>query len=198
MNILDIIKTRRTIRYFKQDPISKDILINLVEAARCAPSGGNHQPLEYVIVNNPDQVTKIFPNLAWAGYVKPKRNPSPQQQPVSYIVVLANNEVIAAKDGAVDAAASIENILLAAWSLGVGSCWLGTVNRDKVREILEIPANYRIDSVIALGYPDEQPVMEDAGESVRYYLDDNDVLHVPKRPMSAITHLNKFGTKLSG
>jgi len=96
--------------------------------------------------------------------------------------------------GPVDAATAIENVLLAAQGRGIGSCWLGSIKREKLRKILEIPDKYDIDSVVALGYPDEQPVMEDCkGESIEYYLDDEDVLHVLKRQLRFITHMNKFG-----
>jgi nitroreductase len=97
----------------------------------------------------------------------------------------------------VDAAAAIENIILTAWSKGIGSCWLGAIQRDNIRKILAVPENFQIDSVIALGYPDEKPVMEDAkndsDEGLKYYLDDNDKLHVPKRPLTKIGHLNRYG-----
>jgi len=195
MDIFEIIKTRRTIRLFKQDPISEEVLTELLEAARCAPSAANCQPLEYIIVTQTEKVTAVFDQLAWAGYVRPRRDPPASKHPVAYIIVLVHTEKALAEFGKVDAAAAIENILLAAQGKGIGSCWLGSINRDELREILDIPDKYDIDSVVALGYPDEAPVMEDCkGDSIEYYLDDKDVLHVPKRPLPSITHINKFGS----
>ena len=171
------------------------LLVELVEAGRCAPSAANRQPLEFIIVNSEEQRSKIFAQLAWAGYVRPRRDPPAGKQPVAYIIVLVNRERALAKFGSVDAAAAIENILLAAQGNQIGSCWLGSINRDKIRQILNIPDKYDIDSVVALGYPDEQPIMEDCkGDSIEYYLDDKDTLHVPKRPLPSITHMNKFGS----
>lgn len=191
MDIRQVIKTRRTIRLFKQEPLLDELLVELAEAGRCAPSGANLQPLEYIIVSDTEQLASVFAQLAWAGYIKPKRTPPADLRPVAYIIVLVNTEICS--DGSVDAAAAIENILLAAWGQGIGSCWIGSVKRRNLRKVLDLPENYIIDSVIALGYPAEQPVMEDCkDESIKYYLDETDHLHVPKRPLKAITHLNKF------
>ncbi len=193
MDTCQAIKTRRTIRLFNQQPISEDILTRLIEAARCAPSAANLQPLEYIIINDQQIIDRVFDQLAWAAYVQPKRNPPAGSRPVAYIVVLVNNEIALEKFGSIDAAAAIENILLAAWADGIGSCWLGSVNRNKVKDILDIPDTHIIDSVIALGYPAEQPEMEDCGDdSIEYYLDSENRLHVPKRPIKKITHINKF------
>ena len=195
MDIWEVIKKRRSIRRFRQKEISTEILLELVEAGRCAPSGANRQPLEFVIIDSEEIKARIFTQLAWAGYVQPRRDPPADKRPVAYIIVLVNKERALANLGPVDAAAAIENILLAAQGNQIGSCWLGSIKRDKIRGILEIPDTYDIDSVIALGYPDEQPVMEDCkSESIEYYLDDKDVLHVPKRPLRSITHMNKFGS----
>ncbi len=194
MDIINLIQSRRSIRRFSQEKLDRNLLIELVEAARCAPAGANIQSLEYIIVDEQTACSNLFETLAWAGHVKPKRNPLPNQRPTAYIVVLIDTTI--KKDAHVDAAAAIENILLAAWSKGVGSCWLGSVDRIKLLEILNIRENYQIDSVIALGKPAETPVMEDAvTENTKYYLDSNDVLHVPKRPLKKIMHINKFDNK---
>jgi nitroreductase len=196
MDILDLIKTRRSIRRFSQEKLDRNFLIELVEAARCAPAVANIQPLEYIIVDEAGICQRLFEALSWAGHVRPRRNPSPNQRPVAYIVVLINPEIKKDAAAVVDSASAIENILLAAWAKGVGSCWLGAVDRIKILEILNLDEKYLIDSVIALGKPAETPVMEDAKEEdTKYYLDYKDVLHVPKRPLKKILHLNKFGSK---
>ena len=195
MGFLELIKSRRSIRRFEQKPIDRNMLVELVETARSAPAGANIQSLEYIIIDEPAMVGSVFEQLAWAGHVQPKRNPTQGQEPVAYIVVLADTTI--KKNAAADAAAAIENMLLTAWSQQIGSCWLGTINRDRIRTILTIPENYKIDSIVALGLSAEKPIMEDCiGDDTRYYLDDNDVLHVPKKPLKKITHNNKFGKPL--
>lgn len=194
MDMLDLIKSRRSIRRFSQERLDRNLLTSLIEAARCAPAGANIQSLEYIIVDEPQVCAELFDCLAWAGHVRPKRNPAPGQRPVAYIVVISDTEI--KKDASVDAAAAIENILLAAWGRGVGSCWLGLIDREKIARVLNIEAKYKIDSVVALGKPAESPVMEDAaGEDTKYYLDEDDVLHVPKRAVGRIVHVNGFGNK---
>ena len=191
MDMIDVIRTRRTVRFFKQDTIEVSVLRELVECGRCAPSGANRQPREYIIVNDKSVADKLFESLAWAGYVQPKRNPPVGKRPVTYIVVLINRDI--STKGGVDAAAAIENILLAGWSKRIGSCWMGAIDRDAIRKLLSVPENFAIDSVVSLGFPDEVPVMEDCkGDSVEYYLDDDDRLHVPKRRLGDILHHNSF------
>ena len=194
MDILEIIKTRRSVRRFSQEKLEKDFLIELVNAARCAPATANIQPLEYVIVDEQKVCSELFGAFKWAWHIRPKRNPTPHQRPAAYIVVLVNTEI--KKDSSVDAAAAIENILLAAWGNGVGSCWLGAIDREKIAQVLNINEKYYIDSEVALGKPAEKPVMEDAAtEDLKYYLDKDDVLHIPKRLLKNILHFNKFGSK---
>lgn len=194
MDIFDLIKTRRSVRRFSQEKLGRNFLIELVEAARCAPAAANVQPLEYVIVDEPKVCGKLFSAFKWAWHIRPKRNPTPNQRPAAYIVVLVDTEI--KRDSSVDAAAAIENILLAAWGKGVGSCWLGAIDREKIAQVLSINEKYYIDSVVALGKPAEKPVMEDAAsEDTKYYLDEKDTLHIPKRPLKKILHFNKFGSK---
>jgi len=198
MDFDEIVRTRRSIRRFKPEKIDRQIFLLLLESARCAPSAANKQPIEYIIVDEPQFTEQLFGQLSWAGYVQPRRNPAPESRPAAYIVVLVVSKRALGDFGKVDAAAAIENIILTAWSKGIGSCWLGAIQRENIREILVVPEHFQIDSVIALGYPDEKPVMEDAkndsDEGLKYYIDDSDKLHVPKRPLDSICHLNRYGT----
>jgi len=191
MNLYELILSRRSIRQFRQDPIARKILQKLVDAARLAPSGANRQPLEFVVVDE-DMVKKdLSPSLNWAGYITPQGNPKPEYAPTAYIIVLANT-TIRAKGYEWDAGAAIENIILSAKEEGIGSCWIASVDREHVRKILQIPGNCSIDSVVALGYPAEQPVTEILVDSVEYWKDDKGQLHVPKRTLESVIHFNKF------
>ena len=191
MSLYDLIQSRRSIRQFKAEPISQDVLKNIVNAGRLAPSAANRQPLEFIIVQKEDIRSRIFPCLKWAGYIAPEGNPKPGQEPQSYIVILVNTEV-REKGFEWDSGAAIENMILAAWEKGIGSCWIISVDKEKVKALLEVPAKYQIDSVIALGYPAEAPVIEDMKDSVKYWKDEEDRLHVPKRKLEDVLHFNKF------
>jgi nitroreductase len=96
------------------------------------------------------------------------------------------------KYSAKDAGFASQNILLCAEEEGIGSCVLCNIDRNKIKELLKIPKEVEVDSVIALGYKAEQPVIEDMKNSVKYWKDENDVLHVPKRKLEDIIHINRY------
>ena len=136
-------------------------------------------------------VNQVFPTLRWASYIAPKGNPPEGERPVAYIVILTNKEKTSIQ-GASDAAAAIENIILTAMEEGIGSCWLMSVGREELRRILNIPKHCIIDSVIALGYPLESPKVEETKDSIKYWKDEKGVLHVPKRRLEDILHRNGY------
>ncbi|MBL7170661.1 MAG: nitroreductase family protein [Candidatus Omnitrophica bacterium] len=192
-NLLDFILKRRTIRRFQQKAIPCKILKELIDAARFAPSAANLQPCEYVVVDEKPMVDRVFETLSWAGYIAPRGNPPHGETPIAYIVVLINEK--RGKPGIHDAAAAIENMILLAWAHGIGSCWIGSVEREKLVEILKVPSHCRIDSVLALGYPLEIPVVEELTDSIKYWKDKDGTLHVPKRKLEDILYWQKYENK---
>ena len=190
MNVYDAILSRRTIRRFQKKPIKLDLLRRFVNAARLAPSAANLQPLEYFIVTKKEICSKIFEKIGWAAYITPKWTPSVEERPTAYIVILVKD--INNKFYTRDVSLASENIVLVAEGEGVGSCILFNIDRDKIQEILKIPKTLHVDSIIALGYKAEHPVVEDLKDSVKYWRDENEVLYVPKRKLEDIIHINKF------
>ena len=190
MTTYELIQKRRSIRKFQQEPLARELLGKCVNAGRLAPCGANIQPLEYIVVTDPDQCAQIFPHTAWAGYLD-NGTPQPGEQPVAYIFILTNTEHRASAD--MDVGIAAENIVLTALEEGVGSCMIGSLDRDALRMALEVPDHCEITLAVALGYPAEEPVMEAmTTESIKYYLDNEGVLHVPKRAASAITHWDTY------
>ena len=187
-NLYSLIIKRRTVRLFKDKKVPLRIIKKIINAARCAPSAANLQFLEYLVITDENLKEKIFPHLRWAGYIYPKRVPSPCARPSFYIVVLIN-KTRTKKPDLRDVGAACQNILLALVSFNLGGCWIGALNKKALRKILKIPSIYKIDSIIACGYPKESPVLEEKDE-VKYWLDEKNVLHVPKRPLEKIFHLN--------
>jgi nitroreductase len=186
MNIEEIIYKRRTIRRFKQDPISVDTLKKLVDFARVAPMASNIQGLEFIIIKDVEERKKVFPLVNWAGSLpKDQRTPESGREPTAYIVVLANTKI---KKSFVDfdVGAAVENILLGAISFGIGTCWMASINARKIREIYEIPEHYDIKQVISLGYPDEESVMEPFKDSFKYWKDQDGKMHIPKRGLKDV------------
>jgi nitroreductase len=194
MNIYNTIISRRTIRKFKQTSIPADTLKKLVNAGRLAPSAGNLQPLEYFIATDKSIKIKIFSTLSWARYIKPEGNPQKGEEPSAYIIVLVNNKIANNAYFKYDVGASVENIIISALEEGIGCCWIASFNKNKLSAILKIPDDYSIDCVIALGYPIENPAFEDMekDETVIYHKDSEGRLHVPKRKLEDIIHIERF------
>ena len=190
-NVYDLAVARRTIRRFKPAPVPRDLLERLVNAARLAPSAANVQPLEFVIVDEAGIKAEVFPALKWAAYIAPAGDPRPGEEPAAYVVTLVNSK-LREKMFEYDVGAAMENMILAALAEGVGSCWLLSIDRDKLRAVLGVPGEYRIDSVLALGYPVEEPAAEVMGDSCKYWKDAEGRLHVPKRALATVVHVNTF------
>ena len=193
MSVYTIIQKRRSIRRFKQRTVSYKTLIRLIKAARLAPSAANLQAWEFIIVNKKLLVDKIFPHLKWAGYLGDKGAPEEGRRPTAYIVVLiSKHKCKFPKYAQADLGAAIENILLAATETGLGSCWLGAIDRKAIAKILSIPPRTIVEYVIALGCPDEKSKVEPMKENIRYYKDRKGTMHVPKRRFSQILHRNRY------
>ncbi|MBM3701659.1 MAG: nitroreductase [Actinobacteria bacterium] len=194
MKIYNAIISRRTIRKFQQKPIKLSILKRIVNAGRLAPSAGNLQPLEYFIAVNDSLREKIFPNLRWAAYIAPEGNPKNNERPMAYIIILVNKEISFGSFFKYDVGASAENITLASLEEGIGCCWIGSFNRKKIENILKIPEQYSADLVLALGYSLENPEYYDIekGKSIKYHKDTSGVLHLPKRKLDDIVHIDCF------
>lgn len=189
MSLYELMLSRRSIRQFKPDPVSRDILEKLVNSARVAPSGANLQPLEFVVVDDEELRRKLFPCLRWAAYIAPEGNPKPGCEPTAYVVILVNVDV--RKSGFErDVGAAVENMILAAWEERLGSCWIANADTNRIQKMLKIPGNYKVDSVLALGYPDEEPITEEMEDSVKYWKDSKGRLHVPKRRLDDVLHFN--------
>ena len=191
MKLCDLIIRRRSIRKFKPEPIPRDILKKLVNAARVAPSAANRQPLEFIVIDDESIKKEVFSCLKWAAYIAPKGNPKAGEEPAAYVVVLANT-MISKRDYERDVGAAMENMILAAFEKGIGSCWIVSIDRELMRGIMNVPEEYKIDSVLALGYPIESPIEELMKDSVKYWKDKEGRLHVPKRKIGDIIHFNQF------
>ena len=190
MELETAMRERRTVRRFLQEPLPDGELRHLIDMARLASCGRNAQRLRYMVVRTPELVNQIFTHTAWAGSVAPRRNPeSGVSAPTAFIVVLGKKEEASQPLLQTDCGAAIQTIQLAAWERGIGCCWMGAIDREAIHALLELPEESAILYIVALGYAGERPVSEDVDdpEKVTYYLDGNDLLHVPKLSVEAIT-----------
>lgn len=191
MSVSNLILSRRTVRRFLPRPVGRSLLERLVEAGRLAPSASNLQPLEFIAVDDAEVCRAVFPCLRWAAYIAPRGNPPPGEEPRAYIVTLVNLAV-REKGYEYDVGAAMENMILEACLAGLGTCWLLSVERERLAGILSVPPGYRIDCILALGYPAESPVAEEATGSTKYWKDEAGILHVPKRPLRSVLRINRF------
>jgi len=192
MSVYELIQKRRTIRRFLPQSIPNSVLEEIVDAGRIAPSGSNLQPLEFIMVDDPELVALVFEQTKWAGYLPPEIGPPPEgQRPTAFILVLCNREKSSTWVKH-DAGAAIENMILVALERSIGSCWIGSVARQEIKRIFSIPEHCDVDSVLALGYMNEDPVMVEYTGSVKYWRDENGVQHVPKRALTDVLHRNEY------
>jgi nitroreductase len=191
MSLYDLIVSRRSIRQFGSKPVGRDILAKIVNAGRLAPSAANLQPLEFVVIDEETLKKEIFACLKWASAIAPRGNPRPGHEPQAYIAVLVNSR-IRDKMYEYDVGAAIENMSLAALEEGIGGCWLISIDKPKVIELLNIPDSHRLDSILALGYPGQVSKAEDFVDSTKYWQDEDYTFHVPKRKMENVLHFNAF------
>jgi nitroreductase len=189
----ELVLKNRSVRRFKQNQsVSMETLKELVDLARLSPSAANKQPLKYVISNESDKNKRIFPHLAWAGYLSDWKGPAEGEQPAAYIIICVD-KTIAKEDINCDHGIAAQSILLGAVEKGLGGCIIGSINRDVLQTDLNLPDYLKIMLVLALGVPNEQITIEkiDNKHDIKYWRDPNNVHHVPKRILDEIIYITK-------
>ncbi len=156
MEVFEAIKGRRSIRAFRKQKVEEETIRSLIEAGTWAPSAGNIQPWEFVIVRKSETKVRLSNAALNQEFL----------EEASVLIVVCANEIKSfrgyGKRGSTlyciqDTAAAIQNIHLAAFSLGLGTCWVGAFDEDETREILRIPEGIRPVAIIPVGYVDEKP-----------------------------------------
>lgn len=181
-----VLKTRSYRRFYEDAPISLETLRELVDLARLTASARNMQPLKYVLCRDRQMNAAVFSTLAWAGYLTDWPGPVEGERPSGYIVVLGDTAL--SQSFGVDHGIAMQSILLGATEKGLGGCIIGSVQRERLRAILGISAQYEILNVVALGKPKETIVIDPVGPdgSIKYWRDKTAVHHVPKRALEDI------------
>ena len=156
MDVLEAIKGRRSIRAFKKNDVPNEMVEKLIDAARWAPSAGNIQPWEFILVRKPEIKRALADAALDQTFI--------EEAPI--VIVACANENRSSQRYELrgknlyciqDTAAAIQNILLTAYSLGLSTCWIGAFREEEAREILKIPQGIRPVAIIPVGYPAEAP-----------------------------------------
>jgi nitroreductase len=157
LEVFEAIKNRRSIRQFTKQDIPKEIVEQLVEAARMAPTAGNTQAYQLVIVRQEAEKQR----LSMAAYGQRQV----QAAPVVFVVcadLTKAGEAYGERGRSLyclqDTGAITQNILLAAYSLGLGTCWIGAFKEDDVKKAVNAPEDMRPVTLITVGYPAESPL----------------------------------------
>jgi len=145
MDVFEAIKIRRSSREYSPKPVPKKLLLKIAEVAQLAPSASNIQPWHFIFVTDRDK-RKQLSESKWAGFLA--------ESPV--VVVGCGDQKASPGWYRVDVTIALEHIVLAAASKGLGTCWVGSFEEDKVKQLLKIPEDYRVVALLALGYPLEK------------------------------------------
>jgi nitroreductase len=187
MKLSKLVRKNRSYRRFHQNVhIELETLKQLVDLARLSASGANKQPLKYILSCDNEKNALIFPQLGWAGYLTDWPGPSEGERPSGYIIILGDKNI--SNSFGVDHGIAAQSILLGATEQGFGGCIIASIRKDDLRQALEIPEQYEILFVIALGEPKETVEIEAVGpdEDIKYWRDDEDIHRVPKRSLDEI------------
>jgi len=152
MTLMETIKNRRSIRaYDSSKPVEKEKIEAVLEAARLAPSARNRQKWQFVIVTDPELKDKMFEAC--------NNQPSVKQAPAVIIACGSEPGIMTCGQPVetVDVSIACSFIMLKAYEEGLGTCWLGNFNQDKVKSALGIPDDVSVVAVTPLGYPAESP-----------------------------------------
>jgi len=151
MEFYEVIRTRRSIRSYKPDPVPDESLRRVLEAARMAPSGSNRQPWRFYVVKTPEKKRRVAQACGGQTWI--------DQAPI--VIVAAGWKLPTNRGGYIggmsfvmDLSIAFTHLILAARAEGLGTCWIGDFQNTEVKKILGLPENEDVVAVTPLGYPD--------------------------------------------
>ncbi len=147
MSLVDVVLNRRSIRRYEKKEIPKDVLDTVLEAGRQAPSAANKQPWHFIVLTD-SEIKKEMSRGLFNRFIN--------DAPVT-VVGCAHKDLIAGKWSVVSTTIALQNMVIAAWAMGVGSCWIGDFNEEKVKKLLSIPESWDVVALVSFGYPAEKP-----------------------------------------
>ena len=167
MKCIDQILSRRSVRRFKTEAVSEDVLNNILEAGRLAPSATNNQPWHFVVARD----NKGKDACDFQGFNR-------WVMEASFVIVgfYRSSEVIIEKQSLMDVTIALHNMVVAGWVQGVASCWMGAFDEIKLRNTLELPSDAKIVGAVAFGIADQIPKQ------------------LPKKQLNQIVYFDKWKT----
>ncbi len=140
--LLEFMKNRRSIRSFQNTPIAEDAIEMLLEAARWTPSASNRQPWEFIVIKDKELLENVASNAMFGKFVK--------RAPLAIAIV--GKKRVSPNWYVIDTSLVSMNMMLMAWSLGIGTCWIGSMDREKAKEILKLKEDDYLLTILPFGY----------------------------------------------
>lgn len=170
LDVFEVVRNRRSIRDFQDRAVEREKLLKVLEAGRLSPSAVNFQPWHFIAVTNKTARESLFSayNKEWLI-----------RAPVIIVACAVPEKAWSRNDGEeywkVDVAIAMQSMILVAWELGLGTCWIGAFNEGEVKKVLGIPNEVRVVALTPLGYPAEQkgPIVQ-------------------RRPLEEIVHYDRW------
>jgi nitroreductase len=176
MDVFEAVQKRHSTRAYESTPVPEEKLEKILEAARLAPSAGNIQPWHFIIVRNREKRETLAKGGRYARFLA--------ESPI--VIVGCGDQKASPNWYAVDVAIAMQNMVLTTTGEGLATCWIGSFDEDRVRNLLKIPHNFRVIALVALGYPRERLDIEGR------------ILHLVRRKKSIkkILSLDEYGKTL--
>ncbi len=160
--ILDIIRERRSVREYEERPIEDEKLNLILEAARLAPSASNSQPWNFYMVKDKEKIRALAQKMPLGTHLV--INSFIAQAPVVMVATAGPIDllhkvasyIVNKRWYYIDVAIALEHMVLTAWELGIGSCWIGWFDEKKVKKLLDIPEDEEVIDLLTLGYPKDK------------------------------------------
>lgn len=140
--ILEFIKNRRSIRTFQNTPIAEEAIEMILEAARWTPSASNRQPWQFIVIKDKEFLKNVASSAMYGKFIK--------RAPLAIAIV--GKKVISPNWYVVDTSLVSMNMMLMAWSLGIGTCWIGTLDRKKAKKMLGLNDDDYLLTILPFGY----------------------------------------------
>ncbi|MDH5450695.1 MAG: nitroreductase family protein [Candidatus Bathyarchaeota archaeon] len=150
MSLVDVILSRRSIRRYEQKEIPKDVLDKILEAGRQAPSAANRQPWHFIVITDYEIKKELSKGLV-------NRHIKNSTFTVVGCAYTGLGHIGTRKWSIVGTSIALQNMVIAAWAMGVGSCWIGDFRENKVKQLLNIPDKWKVVALISFGHPAEKP-----------------------------------------
>ncbi len=164
MEIFEAIKTMLAVREYRSEPVPLDVVTRIVEAGRLTASAMNRQPWDFVVIREPRTLQRLGELASTGSYIA--------QAPVAIAVVVPDSTW-----GPIDGARAVQDMMLAAWGEGIGSNWVGNANTEEIKNLLNVPGDRVVLTVIPFGYP-----AEELGQGRKN-----------RKPLADVTHAERFG-----